>query len=123
MTTITLRPDLWERLKQIAVQTQSNIQDLADAALDDYLDRLAEQKLATESDAFEKMHPTLLKEHPGEYVAVHERQVVDSDPNFEAVFVRVQSRFGQTPVLIRQVTESPAPRLSVSRPPPHSGDN
>jgi len=116
MTTITLRPDLWERLRQIAVQTQSNIQDLADAALDDYLERLAEQKLAAESDAFEKMHSALLKEHPGEYVAVHERQVVDSDSNFETIFMRVQSRFGQIPVLIRQVTESPAPEYRACRP-------
>jgi hypothetical protein len=116
MATISLRSDLWERLKQAATLTHSSAEDLAEAAFNDYLERLAEQTITAESDAFVEMHSKLLQEYRGEYVAMHERRVVDSDADFEALFLRVQARFGQTPVLIRQITESPTPEYRARRP-------
>lgn len=116
MTVISLRPDLFERLSQAAAQTNSTVNELASTALSDYLDRLAEQKISMESRAFETMYPELAAKYYGKFVAIHEGRVVDNDTDFEAIFLRVQARFGQTPVLIRQVTDAPVPEYRASRP-------
>ena len=116
MTAISLQPDLAERLRQAALRLNSNVNELASAALSDYLDRLAEQKIAAESKAFQAMYPKLAAEHLGEFVAVHEGHVVDNDADFETLFLRVQARFEQMPVLIRQVTDSPIPEFRAHRP-------
>jgi hypothetical protein len=44
--------------------------------------------------------------HLGEYVAIHNSQVVDHDIDIRALHLRIRHRFGRMPVLIRQVTQS-----------------
>jgi hypothetical protein len=105
-----------KQLRQVAVRVNSNINELANTALCDYLDRLAEQKITAESQAFEAMYPELAANYLGEFVAIHEGRVVDNDADFEALFLRVQARFEQTPVLIRQVTDSPTLDYHARRP-------
>jgi hypothetical protein len=52
----------------------------------------------------------LLSSYRGQYVAIHDEQVVDSDPDDIALIQRVHTRFGYIPIHVERVTEkSPLP--------------
>jgi hypothetical protein len=52
----------------------------------------------------------------GEYVAIHNRQVVDRDREFQMLHTRIRQRYGRQAVLIRKV-EPLADRELVFRSP------
>jgi hypothetical protein len=58
-----------------------------------------------EYQAFLRLLPELLKTHRGQYVAIHEGQVVDSDKDDIALVSRVHDRVGYVPIHVGQVTE------------------
>jgi hypothetical protein len=57
--------------------------------------------------AFLRLLPGLLATHRGQYVAVHDGQVVDSGPDDVALILRVQARVGYVPLFVGLVTERP----------------
>ena len=106
MTAITLsRAELVERLQQVAIAEDISAEELLDRAVVEFLETVALEKLKDETVAFEQMHPQLVKQYFGHYVAVHNRVVVDHDPDLRTLHLRIRTRFGQMPVLLRQVTE------------------
>jgi len=116
MATITLQPDLAEQVAQMAETAGIGITDLINEALSEYLQRFSDEKIEAEAQAFKGMHETLKEQYFGQFVAVHNGQVVDADADFEAVFLRVQTRFGRIPVLIRRVSEEPTTELHFRSP-------
>ncbi len=68
-------------------------------------DKLEREKIHRESEAFLEQHQELLRTKKGQYVALHEGQVVDQDQDGRSLYLRIRTKYGQIPVLIRQVTE------------------
>jgi hypothetical protein len=68
---------------------------------------VAPTKWQRERIAFLRLKPELLKTHRGEYVAVHEGQVVDHGSDDVALALRFFAKYGNTPVHIGLVTEFP----------------
>jgi hypothetical protein len=62
------------------------------------------------------MHPLLVKEHLGQYVAVHNGQLIDYDEDFQALHNRIRQQYGRRPVLLRQVTREPVRVLLMRSP-------
>ena len=60
-----------------------------------------------EHQAFLRLLPQLLDAHQGQYVAVHEGQVIDSDTDDIALIQRVHARIGYVPIHVGLVTEQP----------------
>lgn len=58
-----------------------------------------------EYQAFLRLLPSLLATHRGQYVAIHEGQVVDSEASDVALIQRVQKRFGYVPIFVGLVTD------------------
>ncbi len=56
--------------------------------------------------AFRRLLPELLATHRGQYVAIHNEQVVDSDGDDVALILRVQAKVGYVPIHVGLVTES-----------------
>jgi hypothetical protein len=56
------------------------------------------------------------KRYAGEYVAVHEGQVVDHDADQRALFLRMRSRYGRRPVLIVRADWDTAPVYTIHSP-------
>ncbi len=56
-----------------------------------------------EAAAFEAMHPTLWKQYPRQYVALHQGAVVDHDSDELALVQRIDESYPDAVVLIRQV--------------------
>jgi hypothetical protein len=73
-----------------------------------------------EHQAFLRLLPELLGTHRGQYVAVHEEQVIDSDADDIALIRRVHARIGYVPIHVALVTDRPAvvsvPHYRESRP-------
>ena len=117
-SSIALQPNLVERVRQITKSEEATVEEFVNQAVRERLEQLENQKLKAEAQAFERMHPQLAKQYLGQFVAIHEGQVVDTDVDFETLFLRLQKRLGDVPVLIRPVStkltlelRAPSPRL------------
>ncbi len=115
---VTIPPDLVEQIREFVQEKRISVEEFVSQAIQEQLERLADQKLAAEGRAFVAMHQQLVKQYLGQFVAIHNGQVVDADADFAALLLRVQDRFGRVPVLIRQVgaasvveLRAPSPRL------------
>jgi len=115
-SSIALQPDLVERVHRITKSKGATVKDFVNQAVREHLEQLEDQKLKAEVQAFERMHPQLVKQYLGQFVAVHEGQIVDADVDFEALFLRLEKRLGDVPVLIRPVSVEPAPELRAPGP-------
>jgi hypothetical protein len=56
--------------------------------------------------AFRRLLPTLLATHAGQYVAIHDGQVVDCDADDIALIQRVHARIGYVPIHVGLVVEA-----------------
>jgi hypothetical protein len=64
-------------------------------------------KWEREYQAFRRLLPELLKTHKGQYVAVHDEKVVDSDTDDIALIRRVHAKYGYVPIHVELVTDHP----------------
>ncbi len=63
--------------------------------------------LSNEIAAYEEMRDVLEVDHFGEWVVVHDKQLVGTYDDFQAAAEDAVRRFGRGPYLIRQVGASP----------------
>ena len=106
------RPGLIERIRNVARETNRDTTQVVETAVQAYLDQLDREKLHQESEAFWAMQADLVAHYPGEYVAVHQGQVVDHDPDVVRLEQRVAERWGEVPILIAPVTDEARRDLS-----------
>jgi hypothetical protein len=104
---VVLRPDLREILERNAEQEARTLDDLVNEAVALYVHRLQQKQIEREAEAYERMHPSLRDRFLGQWVAIHDQQLVDHDSDRLALYRRVRTRFGHTPILMRRVAESP----------------
>jgi hypothetical protein len=60
-----------------------------------------------EYQTFLRLLPQLLGTHRGQYVAIHDGQMVDSDADDIALIQRVHARVGYVPIHVGLVTDQP----------------
>jgi hypothetical protein len=66
-------------------------------------------KWEREYQAFRRLLPRLLATHRGQYVAIHDEQVVDSGDDKLALALRVLAKVGNVAIHIGLVSEEPEP--------------
>jgi hypothetical protein len=66
-----------------------------------------ENKWRREFEAFQRLRPDLLRAHLGQYVVIHNGQVVDSGPDDLALALRFFAQHGKVSVHIGLVTTEP----------------
>ena len=64
-------------------------------------------KADREYAAFKRLLPQLLSVHAGQYVAVHDGQVIDSDTDDVALIQRVHAKIGYVAIHVGLVTDEP----------------
>ena len=116
MLTVTLKPDIAEQIDRLAGETQTSAEVFVDRALRSYLAQFDREKIRAEMKAFEQLRGTLLAQYRGEYVAIHEGQVIDHDPHLRTLHLRVFARLGHTVVLLKRVTDEPERELVFRSP-------
>lgn len=60
-----------------------------------------------EKAAYLQLYPELREKYPGQFVAIHEGQLVDHDQEYEALFERIDDRYPDTFVWLAKVEEEP----------------
>jgi hypothetical protein len=103
---ITLEPKLQTKLEQIAQQTGRSAEEIASEAIRTHLEELDARVLEDEQRAYQRLYPELRERYPQKYVAIYAGRVVDVDPDFEELFVRIKRQFGDQIVLMRRVGDS-----------------
>jgi hypothetical protein len=66
-------------------------------------------KFDREKRAFLRLLPALRVTHSGQYVAIHDEQVVDSGPDQAEVALRVLRRIGSVEIYVHFVGDEPQP--------------
>ena len=113
MLTVTVKPDLAEQITHFTNGNQSTVEAFVNQAVREHLHEMARQKIRAETKAFEQQRDTLLANYLGQYVAVHDGQVIDHDPDLLTLHLRVFERLGDIPVLHKKVTTKPERDLVV----------
>ncbi len=73
MTTITLTSPLAAELEQVANEQAIQPEKLLEEAVRSYLRGLERDKIKAEAAAFRRLHPELVKQYLGRYVAIRGR--------------------------------------------------
>lgn len=115
-TTIVLGADLIERVRKAAEWQGITLEKAIEEAVLNYVGHHGFEKVKHERAAFEAMKPALLKKYRGQYVAVHNGEVVESAPDLRTLRSKVFARFGYTPMLHKLVSDAPD-RVVVVRSP------
>lgn len=107
------RRGLIERIQHVADETNRDAIQVVEEAVEAYLDQLEQEKIHKETKAFWAMQLDLMSRYAGEFVAMHQGQVVDHDPDVVRLERRVAEQYGETAVLIAPVNRAPRRDLST----------
>jgi len=118
MDILTLeQSSLVKEMEQVADQQNTTPEQLLNQAVRQFLYKAALEKMKTETKAFEQMHDQLVTQYLGHYVAIHNGEVVDHDPDLPVLRKRIRQRFERMPILLREVTqERIQPNLVIRSP-------
>ena len=73
-------------------------------------------KMQQEAAAFEANHARLWQMYAHQFIAMHQTQVIDHDPDELALLERIEAQYPNEVVLIRQVLPHPQPPLHFRSP-------
>lgn len=116
MPTVAIEPTLFDRVEKVAQWKHMPTGDLTEQALESFLDQLEWEKLDIENAAYARLLPALLKAHEGEYIALHNGEVIASGPTLPELHLRVYHLLGNVPVLFKRVSAEPEPDLRIRSP-------
>ncbi len=73
-------------------------------------------KMKEEQAAFQAMKPDLLRRYEGQYVAIHNGELVDYDSDQTTLALRINDQYPNTAVLIKKVSPEPDKILHMRSP-------
>ena len=123
---LSLNSALYEALEREARQRNQSIEDLVEAAVTNLLSASTSTessrqptsttsgaarraKIHVEAEAWRSMPEAARSQYYGQFVAVHQGQVIDHDPDRLQLYRRVRRQWGDTPVLMTPA-DAPHPR-------------
>jgi hypothetical protein len=116
MPSVAIESTLFDRVEKIAQWKHLPAGELTEQALESFLDQLEWEKLDVEKEAYARLLPALLKTHEGEYVALHNGEVIASGPTLPELHLQVYYLLGNVPVLFKRVSAEPEPDLRIRSP-------
>ena len=116
MVTLAIKEHTIRELEQVARHHATSVDEIAEQAIRTYLRLEAKQILTREVQAFTDMHAELVQQHLGQYVAVRQGKVVDFDESQLDLVLRIEERFPDEIILIRQVTSEPEKIYTIRSP-------
>ena len=120
---LVIEPQLYSRVEQAADEHKIGVDRILTDALRRYLWELDRRKISEESQAYQQRHAELKAQYLGQYIAMHNGEVVDHDMDVTVLRQRVHQQLGRRPVmitLVEEVAERPLVRhgfrLETTRP-------
>ena len=104
---LTVPDELYQQVEKVADATRRNISDLLVETITRSFAPLPvdtnRAKMNQNVAAYKRLHPQLLKSYLGEYVAIHEGQLVDHDQDPIVLLQRMRSNYPEQVILRRRV--------------------
>jgi metal-responsive CopG/Arc/MetJ family transcriptional regulator len=107
MPLVQIEPNLYERVEEAAQENKASVDEILAEAVRLYLWEQDRQKIDQESTLYRQQHSHLVATYLGQYIAMHEGKVIDSDQNFAKLQQRVRQHYKHTAVMITRVEEQP----------------
>ena len=103
MPTVVIEPKLYSRVEEIASKAKASIDEIMAEAVRLYLWEMGRRKISEESQFYRQRQEELKANYLGQYIAMHNGQVVDHDVDFQTLRQRVRQHFNDMPVMITLV--------------------
>jgi hypothetical protein len=113
---VSMEAKLIEELRQTTKREGTSLDQVIADLAERYLREVREQALKQEAANYQTMHTDLKEKYLGRHVAIFEGKLVDHDVDAMALVRRVRQNYGQLPVFITQVSETPVREFTVRRP-------
>jgi hypothetical protein len=107
MATIELPRQLLNPLEQLATQQGSSVESLLADVIADYLREQRHEQLLQEMDRFRAQHDQLKEQYVGQFIGMVDGRVLDHDPDGGVLYRRLRQQYGDLPILIVQVKNTP----------------
>jgi hypothetical protein len=128
MTTLTLdKPELVDRLEQIAIDRKTTSTALLDAAVLEFIEKMEQQvpikppgqpavapEFLQEVAAFERLKPQLLQQYAGRVVAIYQGSVVGVGDDVLAVHNAVIEKYGPVHCYVEWVEKETPRRVRIA---------
>ncbi len=103
---VLLDLEIWQGLVQFL--EQETTADRTDKLEKEQMEGMTrEAAMLREEAAFRKLHPSLYKQYAGEYVAIYNEQLIDSDSDQVDLYRRVRKQYPGKFIWIAPVKENP----------------
>ena len=100
MAEIVLGEPLASQIRETAEANGIAVEDLIETALRKYRFHAQQAKLDEEALWWRDVSPGPREGYAGEFVAIHQRQVVDHDRDEQVLRQRIRAQYGKQPVLV-----------------------
>jgi len=107
MPAVAIESELYKRAEEAAREQDATIGDILAEAVRRYLWELERRKISEEYAIYRRRHAELKSRYLGQYIAMHDGQIVDHDADFQILHQRIRQRFDRTPILITVVEDDP----------------
>lgn len=120
--TISIPQTLYRRARELARSRNQSVDAVLEAgvalveASSLTVSAAEEQAMIREEAAYEAMHPELMAQYAGEYVAVFQGQLIDHDQDETALLRRLDAQYPNDVVLMKKVRPLPEPVLHFRSP-------
>lgn len=105
MPKIDLEPELYKRVEEAAVVYDSTVGEILSQAIRRYVWELELRKISEETQIYHEKFGELKDQYLGQYIAMHEGQVIDHDTDLTVLRRRIHQQYGRMPVMITLVEE------------------
>ncbi|MEZ4861606.1 MAG: DUF5678 domain-containing protein [Caldilineaceae bacterium] len=102
--TLTIPEPTISSLHKVADALGESAEILADRAIQQFLRQIAANKIEREEQYFQDQYEQLLRGYPDQYIAMHDGQVIDHDPDELSLYLRIRQQYPLIGILIKRVT-------------------
>ncbi len=118
--TLIIPDHIYQQVQQLSESEKRPISDIINNALSYTFPAIhvnpRRAQMEQETVVFWEIHPQLLAQYEGQYVAMYQGQVVDHDQDRLALVARIDQKYGDVIVLIKKVTAASEPDLYFRSP-------
>lgn len=107
MPTLTLSPQLHEPLERLAAGHDTTVEEVVESLVADYLRQQWHETLLREMDRYRLMHPQIVTRYYGQFLGIQDGKILDTDPDGGVLYKRLRQKYGDLPILIVRVTDTP----------------
>jgi hypothetical protein len=113
---LTIPDDLYQHAKRVAKSRQQDVTQLLTESIvlppeveetDEFVSSISDEDFERERAAFLNMHTQLAQEYLGQYAAIYQGELIDHDIDLANLMDRVDEKYPDTFVLVRQVEVNP----------------